>query len=134
MSGGDGELAQDLRREGLVAGDLDVNLGRLGATGAEHEPGRVVHAEAKGGLGGRLDSTNAVDGDVAVVTNIFPEHLDWHGSEAQYVEDPAAGVQMAGRAAAAVRDDAGAAAPDERPAAGSAAARRSARRPLGFPA
>ena len=24
---------------------------------------------------------------IAVVTNIFPEHLDWHGSEARYVED-----------------------------------------------
>lgn len=24
---------------------------------------------------------------VAVVTNIFPEHLDWHGSEQRYVED-----------------------------------------------
>jgi UDP-N-acetylmuramoylalanine--D-glutamate ligase len=25
--------------------------------------------------------------DVAVALNIFPEHLDWHGSEARYVED-----------------------------------------------
>ncbi|WP_159678326.1 UDP-N-acetylmuramoyl-L-alanine--D-glutamate ligase [Luteimonas sp. 9C] len=25
--------------------------------------------------------------DIAVVTNIFPEHLDWHGSEAQYIDD-----------------------------------------------
>lgn len=25
--------------------------------------------------------------DVAVVLNIFPEHLDWHGSHARYVED-----------------------------------------------
>ncbi len=25
--------------------------------------------------------------DVAVVTNLFPEHLDWHGSEARYIED-----------------------------------------------
>lgn len=25
--------------------------------------------------------------DIAVVTNVFPEHLDWHGSEARYVED-----------------------------------------------
>lgn len=25
--------------------------------------------------------------EVAVVLNIFPEHLDWHGSEARYVED-----------------------------------------------
>ncbi|MDC7805935.1 UDP-N-acetylmuramoyl-L-alanine--D-glutamate ligase [Luteimonas sp BLCC-B24] len=33
--------------------------------------------------------------DVAVVTNIFPEHLDWHGSEAQYVEDKLALVTRA---------------------------------------
>jgi len=25
--------------------------------------------------------------DVALVTNIFPEHLDWHGSQARYVQD-----------------------------------------------
>lgn len=25
--------------------------------------------------------------DIAIVTNIFPEHLDWHGGEARYVED-----------------------------------------------
>ncbi|HEV7271443.1 UDP-N-acetylmuramoyl-L-alanine--D-glutamate ligase [Pseudoxanthomonas sp.] len=25
--------------------------------------------------------------DVAVVLNLFPEHLDWHGSEARYIED-----------------------------------------------
>lgn len=25
--------------------------------------------------------------DVAVALNVFPEHLDWHGSEARYVED-----------------------------------------------
>ena len=32
-------------------------------------------------------ATGGVRPDIAVVTNIFPEHLDWHGSEAQYVED-----------------------------------------------
>ncbi len=25
--------------------------------------------------------------EIAVVTNIFPEHLDWHGSEQRYIED-----------------------------------------------
>lgn len=25
--------------------------------------------------------------DIAIVTNVFPEHLDWHGGEARYVED-----------------------------------------------
>ena len=24
---------------------------------------------------------------IAIVTNLFPEHLDWHGSEARYIED-----------------------------------------------
>ncbi|MBJ6978744.1 UDP-N-acetylmuramoyl-L-alanine--D-glutamate ligase [Luteimonas sp. MC1895] len=33
--------------------------------------------------------------DVAVVTNIFPEHLDWHGSEDRYVEDKLALVTRA---------------------------------------
>jgi UDP-N-acetylmuramoylalanine--D-glutamate ligase len=33
--------------------------------------------------------------DVAVVLNIFPEHLDWHGGEARYVEDKLALVTEA---------------------------------------
>ena len=33
--------------------------------------------------------------EVAVVTNVFPEHLDWHGSEDRYVEDKLALVTLA---------------------------------------
>ncbi len=33
--------------------------------------------------------------EVAVVLNLFPEHLDWHGSEARYVEDKLALVTRA---------------------------------------
>jgi UDP-N-acetylmuramoylalanine--D-glutamate ligase len=32
-------------------------------------------------------ATSGVRPEVAVVLNLFPEHLDWHGSEARYVED-----------------------------------------------
>ncbi|WP_262378659.1 UDP-N-acetylmuramoyl-L-alanine--D-glutamate ligase [Luteimonas viscosa] len=32
-------------------------------------------------------AASGVRPDVAVVTNVFPEHLDWHGSEARYVVD-----------------------------------------------
>lgn len=32
---------------------------------------------------------------VAVVLNLFPEHLDWHGSEARYIEDKLALVTVA---------------------------------------
>lgn len=33
--------------------------------------------------------------EVAVVLNIFPEHLDWHGSEARYIDDKLALVTQA---------------------------------------
>ncbi len=32
-------------------------------------------------------AASAVPPEVAVATNVFPEHLDWHGSEARYVAD-----------------------------------------------
>ncbi|KIQ97090.1 UDP-N-acetylmuramoyl-L-alanine--D-glutamate ligase [Lysobacter sp. A03] len=32
-------------------------------------------------------AASGVRPDIAVVLNVFPEHLDWHGSEARYVED-----------------------------------------------
>lgn len=32
-------------------------------------------------------AASGVPPEIAVATNVFPEHLDWHGSEAQYVED-----------------------------------------------
>nr|WP_244244095.1 UDP-N-acetylmuramoyl-L-alanine--D-glutamate ligase [Lysobacter alkalisoli] len=32
-------------------------------------------------------AASGVRPEVAVVTNVFPEHLDWHGSEDRYVED-----------------------------------------------
>ena len=32
-------------------------------------------------------AASGVRPDIAVATNIFPEHLDWHGSEARYIQD-----------------------------------------------
>ena len=32
-------------------------------------------------------AASGVQPDVALVTNVFPEHLDWHGSQSRYVED-----------------------------------------------
>jgi len=38
---------------------------------------------------------SSVRPDVAVVLNLFPEHLDWHGSEARYIDDKLALVTEA---------------------------------------
>ncbi len=40
-------------------------------------------------------AVSGVRPSIAIVTNIFPEHLDWHGSEARYVEDKLALVTAA---------------------------------------
>jgi UDP-N-acetylmuramoyl-L-alanine---L-glutamate ligase len=32
-------------------------------------------------------AASGVSPEIAIATNVFPEHLDWHGSEARYVDD-----------------------------------------------
>ncbi|BAQ46203.1 MULTISPECIES: bifunctional folylpolyglutamate synthase/dihydrofolate synthase [Methylobacterium] len=50
------------------------------------------------GLGGRLDSTNAVDGEVAVITNIGLEHTEILGSTRAAIAAEKAGILKAGAA------------------------------------
>lgn len=43
------------------------------------------------GLGGRLDATNIVDADVAVVTSIALDHTDWLGPDRESIGREKAG-------------------------------------------
>ncbi|MFZ4258181.1 bifunctional tetrahydrofolate synthase/dihydrofolate synthase [Raoultella terrigena] len=51
------------------------------------------------GLGGRLDATNIVDADVAVVTSIALDHTDWLGSDRESIGREKAGIFRSGRPA-----------------------------------
>ncbi|GFE79731.1 bifunctional folylpolyglutamate synthase/dihydrofolate synthase [Steroidobacter agaridevorans] len=51
------------------------------------------------GLGGRLDSVNAVDADVAIVTSIALDHCDWLGSDVDSIGREKAGIFRAGKPA-----------------------------------
>ncbi|MBL8267379.1 bifunctional tetrahydrofolate synthase/dihydrofolate synthase [Steroidobacter sp.] len=51
------------------------------------------------GLGGRLDSVNAVDADVAVVTSIALDHTDWLGPDVESIGREKAGIFRAERPA-----------------------------------
>lgn len=51
------------------------------------------------GLGGRLDATNIVDADVAVVTSIALDHTDWLGPDRESIGCEKAGVFRGGRPA-----------------------------------
>lgn len=49
------------------------------------------------GLGGRLDATNVVDPDVAVVTSVALDHAEWLGSDRAAIAREKAGIARRGR-------------------------------------
>lgn len=51
------------------------------------------------GMGGRLDAVNVVDSDVALVTNIGIDHVEWLGRERESIAVEKAGIFRAGRPA-----------------------------------
>lgn len=51
------------------------------------------------GLGGRLDATNIVDADVAVITSIALDHTDWLGDNRESIGREKAGIFRAGKPA-----------------------------------
>jgi len=51
------------------------------------------------GLGGRLDATNLVQSDIAVITTIAIDHVDWLGSDREIIGFEKAGIFKAGKVA-----------------------------------
>ncbi len=51
------------------------------------------------GLGGRLDATNAVDADIALITAIDVDHADWLGDDREAIGREKAGILRSGRPA-----------------------------------
>jgi len=51
------------------------------------------------GLGGRLDAVNAIDPDVAVITSVGIDHVDWLGPDRESIAREKAGIFRPGRPA-----------------------------------
>jgi len=51
------------------------------------------------GMGGRLDAVNVVDADVAIVTSISLDHVEWLGPDTESIGREKAGIFRAGRPA-----------------------------------
>nr|WP_199038803.1 bifunctional tetrahydrofolate synthase/dihydrofolate synthase [Dyella sp. ASV24] len=51
------------------------------------------------GLGGRLDAVNIIDADVAVITTVDLDHMDWLGPDRDSIGREKAGIARAGRPA-----------------------------------
>ncbi|MEZ5458654.1 MAG: cyanophycin synthetase [Steroidobacteraceae bacterium] len=58
---------------------------------------QVELAIAEVGLGGRLDSTNILDADVAVLCSVGLDHCDWLGDTLEQIGAEKAGIFRAGR-------------------------------------
>lgn len=51
------------------------------------------------GLGGRLDAINIIDADIAVITSIALDHVDWLGDNREAIGHEKAGIMRAGKPA-----------------------------------
>lgn len=51
------------------------------------------------GLGGRLDAVNIIDADVAVITTVGMDHMDWLGNDLDSIGREKAGIARSGRPA-----------------------------------
>ena len=64
---------------------------------ADEASGGLDVALLEVGLGGRLDAVNIIDADVAVVTTVDLDHMDWLGSDRDSIGREKAGIARAGR-------------------------------------
>ncbi len=86
----------DRAREGTTLTYFE--FGTLAALAIFGEAGAEV-ALLEVGLGGRLDAVNIEDADVALLTNVSPEHTAWLGPDRESIGREKAGIFRAGSAA-----------------------------------
>ena len=78
-------------------GDTPLTYFEFGTLAALHvfEHARLDLAVLEVGLGGRLDATNLVDADVAVVTTVDLDHQDWLGDDREAIGAEKVGIARA---------------------------------------
>lgn len=97
----DATLCRAFERVDQARGDITLTyfeFGTLAALDIFHGAGLDV-AILEVGLGGRLDAVNAVDADVALITSIDLDHVDWLGTDRESIGREKAGILRTGRPA-----------------------------------
>ncbi len=95
----DAALCQAFARIDAARGDISLTYFEFGTLAA-----LLLFAEAgldaavlEVGLGGRLDAVNAVDADLALITSIQMDHMEWLGSTRDAIGREKAGIARPGR-------------------------------------
>ena len=100
----DAELIAAFERVDAARGDVSLTyfeFGTLGAMARFIDAGIDV-AVLEVGLGGRLDAVNVFDADVAVVTSVDLDHMDYLGDSREKIGFEKAGIYRTGRPAICV--------------------------------
>ena len=97
----DASLIESFERIDAVRGDITLTFFEYNALAALDQFHRAVVdvAVLEVGLGGRLDATNIIDADVAVICSIGLDHLDWLGNTLEDIGREKAGILRRGRPA-----------------------------------
>jgi dihydrofolate synthase/folylpolyglutamate synthase len=97
----DARLIESFERIDAVRGDITLTFFEYNALAALDLFRREIVdvAVLEVGLGGRLDATNIIDADVAVICSIGLDHLDWLGSTLDDIAREKAGILRRGRPA-----------------------------------
>jgi len=97
----DASLIESFERIDAVRGDVTLTFFEYNALAALDLFQRTVVdvAVLEVGLGGRLDATNIIDADVAVICSIGLDHLDWLGNTLEDIGREKAGILRRGRPA-----------------------------------
>ncbi len=97
----DAALVASFERIEAVRGEIPLTyfeFGTLAAIDLFARTGADV-AVLEVGLGGRLDAVNIIDADVAVITTVDLDHMDWLGPDRDSIGREKAGIARAGRPA-----------------------------------
>jgi dihydrofolate synthase/folylpolyglutamate synthase len=97
----DSDLIASFERIDAARGDITLTFFEYNALAALDlfREARVNVAVLEVGLGGRLDATNIIDADVAVVCSIGLDHADWLGNTLEAIAREKAGIFRKGRPA-----------------------------------
>ncbi len=93
----DGDLAGAFAAVEAARGDTALTYFEYGTLAALwlFQHARLDLAVLEVGLGGRLDAVNLVDPDVAVITTVDVDHVDWLGSDREAIGHEKAGIARA---------------------------------------
>jgi dihydrofolate synthase/folylpolyglutamate synthase len=107
VDAGDAALVAAFERIDAARGDVPLTYFEFGTLAALllFERAALDLAILEVGLGGRLDATNIVDPDVAIITTVDLDHQDWLGDDREAIGAEKAGILRAGRPAVLAEKD-----------------------------